>query len=246
MRLCPVWTTEIHLPRAMLRGSRGAPRYDEQQAMRGTLVAMALALSVSACGATAAEALLSDQLPPAGQAPDQAERYTLTGDSTFVEVDINGVVSYTLTFPDVSGELLFAVDKPERSLAKVVINMKAATTSNKELERIAKSKDFLDVEKFPTASFDVRSLQKKGETNDYDMVAVLEIRGTKKAVTVPFKLAIDSCVARGTTEFSINRRKFGVESDTFLDGMASDDIDIRVRIELAREAAPPTCTKNAG
>jgi polyisoprenoid-binding protein YceI len=215
--------------------------YDAPMRWASVLRCAFASLLLCACGAGATEALLSDQLPPKQEAPDQAERYTLTGESTKVEVDINGVVSYTLTFSDIAGELLFSAETPEKSSANVRINMNSATTSNKELERIAKSEDFLDVEKYPTATFDVRSLTKSADANSYDMVAVLDLHGTEKALTVPFTLAVDPCQALGTTSFSIDRRKFGVESDTFLDGMAGDDIDIRVRIEISRDKAPPSC-----
>jgi polyisoprenoid-binding protein YceI len=217
--------------------------YDAAMRWQSLLRSALAAAFLCGCGASATEALLSDQLPPKREAPDEAERYELTGGTTKVEVDISGVVSYTLTFPDITGELLFSADEPERSLANVLINMKAATTKNKELERIAKSEDFLDVEKYPTATFDVRSLAKGEDANSYDMVAVLALHGVEKAVTVPFTLAVDSCQALGTTSFSIDRRKFGIESDTFLDGMAGDDIDIRVRIEIARDKAPASCGK---
>lgn len=204
--------------------------------------AAALALSLCACGASATEALVADGLPPAQAAPDDAERYTLSGATTLVEVDINGVVSYTLKFPDISGELFLAIREPTRSVASLLVDTRSATTDNAELGRIAKSKDFLDVETHPTATFEVRGLEKKTEADTYEMVGVLELHGTKKAITVPFTLYWDACRAVASSEFSVNRRQFGVASDTFLDGMASDDVDIRVRLQVPRGNAPTHCS----
>ncbi len=197
-----------------------------------------------ACGASATEAMLSDQLPPKREAPADSERYELTGVTTQVNVDISGLVSYTMTFPEVAGELHVVADAPDQSVATVIINMKSGTTSNKEYERIAKSKDFLDVQQFPTATFDVRSLTKKPEANSYDMVAVLDLHGTQKALTVPFRFRVDACTTVATTTFSIDRRKFGVSSDGLFDSMASDNLDIRVQLQVPRSTAPATCTPN--
>lgn len=208
--------------------------------------AAVLALALCACGASATEALVADGLPPAKAAPEGAERYTLSGATTVVEVDINGVVSYTLKFPDISGELFLAIQEPTRSVATLLVDTRTATTDNAELGRIAKSKDFLDVETHPQAKFEVRGLEKKPEANAYEMVGVLELHGTKKAITVPFTLHWDACRAVAASEFSVNRRQFGVASDTFLDGMASDDVDIRVRMQVPREKAPPHCPEGAG
>jgi polyisoprenoid-binding protein YceI len=209
------------------------------------LLAATFAATTLGCGASAADALIADGLPPRQEAPDEAERYALDGASTRVEVDINGAVSYTLTFPEISGELLLAADEHHRSVASVLVNMKSATTSNKELERIAKSEDFLDVENYPQATFEVRQLKKKANGSDYEMVGVLDLHGTKKAITVPFTLAVDDCRTIASTEFAIDRRKFGVESDNFLDGMASDDVDIRFRMTVPRAQAPASCSATA-
>lgn len=209
------------------------------------MLAALLVSTLPACGASAADALVADGLPPVREAPDDAERYPLDGTSTQVEVDINGMVSYTLTFPKISGELVLAATKPDRSVAKVEVNMQSATTDNKELERIAKSEDFLNVEKYPTATFEVRDLTKTEGEGSYEMVGVLSLHGVKKAITVPFLLSLSDCVTTASSEFAINRRTFGVESDTFLDGMASDDVDIRVKITVARHNRPASCAKTA-
>ncbi len=210
------------------------------------LGAVALCCALVGCGSSAAtQALVADGLPPPREAPKDAEHYPLSGSTTKVEVDINGFVSYTLRFPQISGNLVLAPNALEQSLAKVVVDTRSATTDNGELARIAKSKDFLDVETYPQATFEVRGLTKKAEADQYEMIGVLELRGTAKAVTVPFTMTTNACKTLVTTEFSVNRRQFGVESDTLLDGMASDEVGIRVRLEVPRDGAPASCSQAA-
>jgi polyisoprenoid-binding protein YceI len=209
---------------------RAAPRPEAVRSFVGT----ALFLTLTACASSAVNADYPEDLPPPRDPPDDAEVYQLDADTAVVEVDINGIVSYTLAFPKVSGELAIANDEVELS------------TDNAELGRIAKSKDFLDVEKYPDALFEIRTLTKKGEANQYELVGLLELHGKKRAITVPFTIELSQCQARARTEFTINRRRFGVESDTMMDSMASDEVEIRVKIEVPRKDAPDTCAKREG
>jgi polyisoprenoid-binding protein YceI len=221
---------------------RAAPRPEAVRSFVGT----ALFLTLTACASSAVNADYPEDLPPPRDPPDDAEVYQLDADTAVVEVDINGIVSYTLAFPKVSGELAIANDEVELSTAKVKVDMRSATTDNTELGRIAKSKDFLDVEKYPDALFEIRTLTKKGEANQYELVGLLELHGKKRAITVPFTIELSQCQARARTEFTINRRRFGVESDTMMDSMASDEVEIRVKIEVPRKDAPDTCAKREG
>ena len=81
-----------------------------------------------------------------------------------------------------------------------------------KLDGHLKSADFLDVEKFPTATFEITAV-KPVEGGDYnsEVSGNLDFRGTPKNVTFKANVTVD---ANGVTikseEFGINRKDFGI------------------------------------
>ena len=91
-------------------------------------------------------------------------------------------------------------------------DLDADAESKGKLDRHLKSADFLDVEKFPTATFEITAV-KPVEGGDYnsEVSGNLDFRGTPKNVTFKANVTVD---ANGVTikseEFGINRKDFGI------------------------------------
>ena len=91
-------------------------------------------------------------------------------------------------------------------------DLDADAESKGKLDGHLKSADFLDVEKFPTATFEITAV-KPVEGGDYnsEVSGNLDFRGTPKNVTFKANVTVD---ANGVTikseEFGINRKDFGV------------------------------------
>lgn len=91
-------------------------------------------------------------------------------------------------------------------------DLDADTESKGKLDGHLKSADFLDVEKFPTATFEITAV-KPVEGGDYnsEVSGNLDFRGTPKNVTFKANVTVD---ANGVTikseEFGINRKDFGI------------------------------------
>ncbi|MEG0187597.1 MAG: YceI family protein [Algoriella sp.] len=91
-------------------------------------------------------------------------------------------------------------------------DLDADAESKGKLDGHLKSADFLDVEKFPTATFEITA-EKPVEGGDYnsEVSGNLDFRGTPKNVTFKANVTVD---ANGVTikseEFGINRKDFGI------------------------------------
>ena len=91
-------------------------------------------------------------------------------------------------------------------------DLDADAESKGKLDGHLKSADFLDVEKFPTATFEITAV-KPVEGGDYnsEVSGNLDFRGTPKNVTFKANVTVD---ANGVTikseEFGINRKDFGI------------------------------------
>jgi len=81
-----------------------------------------------------------------------------------------------------------------------------------KLDGHLKAADFLDVEKFPTATFEITSV-KAIEGGDYnsEISGNFEFRGTPKNVTFKANVTVaDGTVSVKSEEFGINRKDFGI------------------------------------
>ena len=91
-------------------------------------------------------------------------------------------------------------------------DLDADAESKGKLDGHLKSADFLDVEKFPTATFEITAV-KPVEGGDYnsEVSGNLDFRGTPKNVTFKANVTVDATgVTIKSEEFGINRKDFGI------------------------------------
>ena len=122
-------------------------------------------------------------------------------------------------------------------------DLDADAESKGKLDGHLKSADFLDVEKFPTATFEITAV-KPVEGGDYnsEVSGNLDFRGTPKNVTFKANVTVD---ANGVTikseEFGINRKDFGI---TFVGGGGSIVKDeVLLQVDLTAKPATAEATK---
>lgn len=125
----------------------------------------------------------------------------------------------------------------------------AATISTREPERDAhlKSRDFLDVFRYPTITFRSTEIEFKGN-DSYEITGDLTIRG----VTFPCVLSVKSVtpeieapagvLRRGATAQSrIDRRNFGLTWNAVLESggfLVGDVVEISIDVEVTRAITP--------
>lgn len=206
-------------------------------------VLLVLAAACGACGSTT-EALLATEVPTAAALPKAALTLTLTSQNTTVEADVSAVGSHTLRFVTLSGKARFAPTTFEGAEVTVDIDATTVEASLGVVTDIAKER-FLQVAAYPTAKFVARNVKRTSDEDDieaYTMWGDLTLHGNTRTVQVPLVVERVDCAVSASSEFSINRRDFAIETDGALDGVVSDTVVLRIAFRY-RESK--TCTEGA-
>jgi polyisoprenoid-binding protein YceI len=180
--------------------------------MRTIRVAVVLAILAALPALASAKHKAAPAAPPS-----PAKTYTLS--------KLYTTLSFTATkwmvfkeegiFQDFSGTLTYSPVDPAKCKIEVTVQSASLDTRSPGRDKVLRSDDFFDVEKFPTLSF--RSIIVKATGNEtYEVEGDLTIHGVTKRITVPVKM-IGVRVMPGIgdfagfeTTFNIDRREFGV------------------------------------
>ncbi|HYL86835.1 MAG TPA: YceI family protein [Candidatus Angelobacter sp.] len=118
-------------------------------------------------------------------------------------------------FQDSSGTLTYSAQDPSKCTIEVTVQAASLDTRSAGRDKVLRSDDFFDVEKFPTLSFRSTGVIATGK-DSYNVEGNLTIHGVTKHITVPVK-TIGVRVMPGIgdfagfeTTFAIDRRDFGV------------------------------------
>lgn len=134
-------------------------------------------------------------------------------------------------FTNVSGDIDFSPEDLKQSKVDIVVDMNSVNASYQELVGILKMSDWLNIAKFPKASFTANELTKVKE-NVYQAKGDLQIRDKKLPLTVDFTLkdySKDKFQVQG--EAKIKRTAFGVGQG---DWASTDEIkdDVTIHFDL--------------
>lgn len=127
--------------------------------------------------------------------------------------------------------------KAEDSRVSVDIDMNSLYSDNESLTGHLKSADFFEVEKYPKATFVSTKIAPdaaKGAGN-YTVTGDFNLRGTTKAITFPAKITVTDAQVAVNSEFSINRKDFGIVYAGKTDDLIRDDVVIRLDLKSARK-----------
>jgi len=109
------------------------------------------------------------------------------------------------------------------------IDTKSMYSDSDKLTAHLMSADFFEVEKHPTATFDSTSIAEGGsEGFNHTVEGTLTLHGTTKKVTFPANIDMADGGAKVKTEFSINRKDFGMEYAGMADDLIRDDVVIKL------------------
>lgn len=128
-------------------------------------------------------------------------------------------------------------DKVEDSAVVFEIDMKSVFTDAAGLTDHLQNQDFFEVAKFPKASFISTKIvadTAKGAGN-YTVTGDMEIRGTKKSITFPAKITVAADAVTVASEFSINRKDFGIVYAGKADDLIRDDVVLRLDLKAPRK-----------
>lgn len=121
--------------------------------------------------------------------PSMADTYTI--DTKGAHASINFAIKHlgysvlTGRFDKFEGEFSYDPKKPEASSVNVTIDTTSVNSNHAERDKHLRSDDFLNVEKFPTATFVSKSIVLDGDDKDeFDIVGDLTLNGVTKSVTI--------------------------------------------------------------
>jgi polyisoprenoid-binding protein YceI len=165
-----------------------------------------------------------------------------TGHSTIgFAVKHMGVGTTRGSFTDYTGKFTFDLENVEASIIETTIQATSINTNLEDRDNHLRNADFLDVEKFPTITFQSKDIA--GSVENIVIEGDLTIHGVTKAVTVPLEVSGPAQGMNGeviglTGEIMINRKDFGVSWNKILDngGLAvADNVKIIIEIEAKKE-----------
>lgn len=208
--------------------------------MRHTLLLFTIVLAVAGCKNPGAEVTAATVEPAAEQAAPAAEpaakTTTLAINPSNSKVEFVGAKvtrSHDGGFTDFSGKVDLA-DPIEQSRIDLTIETASLYADEEKLTKHLKSPDFFDVEKFPTATF--RSTEIKQEGNGHIITGDLTLHGVTKRISFPATVTATDEEVTAASEFSINRKDFGITYPGMPDDLIRDLVVIKLSLDLPRQS----------
>jgi len=157
--------------------------------------------------------------------PQLASKVLAAGVKTYEISKLYTTLSFTATkwmvfkeegvFQEFSGNMTYSASDPAKCEIDVTVQATSLDTHSLGRDKVLRSDDFFDVEKFPTLSFHSTKVT-LAQGNSYDVQGDLTIHGVTKSINIPVKL-IGARVMPGIgdfagfeTTFTIDRCDFGV------------------------------------
>ena len=167
--------------------------------------------------------------------PGYAAEYKIDLSHSFIQFKISHMGFSVLNgrFDDFAGGFTWDKAKPETAAVNVTIKAASVNSNWAERDKHIRSKDFLEVDKFPEASF--KSTKYTGDATGGTLDGELTLHGVTKPVSIKMKAIGEGkdpwggyrAGFAGTT--TIKRSDFGV--DKFQLGPQSDPMDFELFIE---------------
>ena len=146
-------------------------------------------------------------------------------------------------FRDFSGMIRFDQEQPENSSVSLTIDVASIDTDNDDRDEHLRSRDFFDVNVYPTIRFTSSRVVRRG-VDAFAVTGVLTIRGISNEITLPVTYlgaAIDPWTtmrAGFETSITLNRKDYGLDWNRPLQiagFLLGDDVQITLSIEAIAE-----------
>jgi polyisoprenoid-binding protein YceI len=140
-------------------------------------------------------------------------------------------------FTKFSGSIDLVNDKPENSKVSVEIETASIYANVDQLTNHLKTPDFFDVEKFPKATFNSTKIVRdsNGGPDAYTVTGDFDLHGVRKSITYPAAIQVSPDDVTVKSEFSINRKDFGIMYAGKADDLVRDGVVIRLDIKAPKK-----------
>ncbi len=168
--------------------------------------------------------------------------YKVDADHSGVSFSIRHFVSNVSgRFRDFDGVIKYDKANPAASSVEFTVKAASIDTTNNDRDEHLRSKDFFDVQKFPTLTFTSTQVVPKDATT-LDVTGNLTVHGVTKPVTFPVSLLGVVKTPRGEkagfeASFKIDRKEFGILWNNVLDSgpVLGDDVKVTIEVEADRQ-----------
>lgn len=206
------------------------------------LLLLAFSVFLTACddpSANATRALTGDASSSAtAPANPKGEALTFSGENSKVLFTGSKVTGkHDGGFNKFDGTIDLVNNKPEESSVRVNIDTASVFTDADGLTKHLQTGDFFEVSKHPKATFVSTKIvpdAAKGPSN-YTVTGDLELRGVRKSVTFPATINVSPEAVTVDSEFSINRKDFGIAYPGKPDDLIRDGVVIRLDLNASRK-----------
>ena len=209
--------------------------------MRISMAAVILAglLLFVACANPAedkSKAITGEVTSAAPQSQTQGVKYSITPQNSRIEFIASKVTgSHNGSFKDFSGVIEYP-GQPEESHVNVTINMASVETDTPDLTKHLQTPDFFDVAKFPQATFVSTEIKPGGEKEaSHTITGNFQLHGVTKSITFPATIKVNSDDVEVKSEFSINRKDFGITYAGKADDLIRDGVVIRLDLKAPKK-----------
>jgi polyisoprenoid-binding protein YceI len=157
----------------------------------------------------------------------------------FVGSKVTG--SHNGSFQSFQGTWYLVPEKPEASALTAQIDMDSTTTGAEKLTGHLKSPDFFDVAKFPKSTFESTGISSgssdaKAKDATHTVTGNLTLHGVTKSIQFPAKLTVTPETATLNSEFSLNRKDFGVNYPGMANDLIRDEVVVKLAIQVPRKS----------
>jgi len=182
---------------------------------------------------TAAPAKTTEAAKPAG-AMETFVVDPATSSVGFVGAKITG--SHPGKFEKMSGSITLAGGKAEGGKINFEVEIASVKTDSDKLDGHLQSPDFFDAAKFPKATFTSSAIKAGGEKGaSHTVTGELDLHGVKKTISFPATITATADGASGTSEFSINRKDFGIVYPGKPDDLIKDDVLLKLSLKAKKK-----------
>lgn len=185
------------------------------------------------------KSLLAVALASVVSLPALADNYEI--DTKGAHASINFAVQHlgyswlTGRFDNFSGSFTYDPAKPEASTINVTIDTTSVNSNHAERDKHLRSPDFLNVEKFPKATFVSKQIKVDGDDKgEFDIIGDLTLNGVTKTITIEVDKVGEGKDPWGgyrvgfEGETTINMRDFNIKMDL---GPASQTVKLELHVE---------------
>ena len=118
----------------------------------------------------------------------EQEMYKIDENHSFANWSLRHIASKTSgTFSDITGKILIDRENLANSSVDAKINMLSVNSSHAKRDKHIKEADYLDTEKFATATFVSKKIEASSKTEGV-MTGIFTMHGVAKEMTFPFKV----------------------------------------------------------